>query len=225
MIYSPDHNFLLLKNKKVGGTSLEVPLSMVVPDNAIVTPRTDYHPDWLIKDEPEYPGYRPRNYENGFYNHMPYYEIAEKIEIALARTYVFVRHPYSSVLSHFFHRLYHINKEVFNWGALTKEEQTKLVDQYFNNELGWDWYSSSLQLYFDKYGKVIIDDFLYYEKGIESEINKVLPMHGIPTIKLDIKEKAFRPTDVRPRDVFEDRHLELIQANWAWEFDNLNYVR
>ena len=40
MIYSPDHKFLLLKNHKVGGTSLEVPVSMIVPENAIVTPKT-----------------------------------------------------------------------------------------------------------------------------------------------------------------------------------------
>ena len=56
MIYSPDHNFLLLKNIKVGGTSLEVELSQVLPNNAIVTPilpKNDKH--------------KPRNYA-GFRN-------------------------------------------------------------------------------------------------------------------------------------------------------------
>jgi len=80
MILSKDNNFLLLKNQKVGGTSLEISLSMVVPANSIVTPKTSDDPAWAIKDEKIYDGYIPRNY-NGFYNHMSYSEIKEKIDL------------------------------------------------------------------------------------------------------------------------------------------------
>ena len=90
MIYSPDHNFLMLKNSKVGGTSLEVELSKVLPENAIVT-----------KIDPPNSQHRPRNHK-GFYNHMPYLEASSILDLSNTKSYIFVRHPYDTVLSAFF---------------------------------------------------------------------------------------------------------------------------
>jgi hypothetical protein len=81
MIYSPDHNFLLLKNRKVGGSSLELVLSKILPENAIVTKltsptnTTDPVPTW----------HKERNYgeDNKFYHHIKYEE--------LKKVYRFVR--------------------------------------------------------------------------------------------------------------------------------------
>jgi hypothetical protein len=221
MIYSPDHNFLLLKNHKVGGTSLEVPLSMIVPDNAIVTPKTSDNPAWKL-DEPKIAGYKPRNYEIGFYNHIPYVDIANKLDLSKANAYVFVRHPYKAVLSDFFHRLYFIQKN-FIWNTLEKEERQNLVDRYFNDDLGWIWYRSSKNIYLHYDGSLAVKKILYYENGIEDEINAILPLHKLPKIQLKIKEKAFRPTNIAYTDVFDQTHLKMIQDSWQWEFENLGY--
>jgi len=221
MILSKDNNFLLLKNQKVGGTSLEIPLSMVVPANSIVTQKTSDDPAWALKDEKIYDGYIPRNY-NGFYNHMSYSEIKEKIDLTNVKSYVFVRNPYNAVTSHFFHRLYFIDKN-FQWNDLIKKEKDDLIDKYFNNELGWDWHKSNKSIYLSEKNEIQVDEFLFYEKGIESEINKILPKHNIKTIKITAQEKAFRPKNVMPEDVFSNRYLDLIYHEWAWEFKNLGY--
>ena len=221
MIYSPDHKFLLLKNHKVGGTSLEVPLSMIVPDNAVVTPKTSDDLAWKL-NEPEIAGYKPRNYEMGFYNHIPYVDIVNKINLNKVDAYVFVRHPYKAVLSDFFHRLYFIQKN-FIWNTLKKEEQQNLVDRYFNDDLGWTWYRSSKNIYLNYDGSLAVKKILYYENGIENEINSILPLHNLPTIQLKIREKAFRPTSILYNNVFNQNHLKLIQDSWQWEFENLGY--
>jgi hypothetical protein len=221
MIYSPDHNFLLLKNQKVGGTSLEVSLSMVLPNNAIVTPRTTSHPSWKI-EEKNYIGYNPRNYE-GFYNHISYSEIQNKIDLSNVTSYVFVRNPYSSVLSHFFHRLHIFNKGNETWSEITDKDKEILVDQYFNNELGWEWHRSNRHIYTSKDGNIQADRVLRYEDGVQKEINSVLPDHQIPQININIYEKSFRPKDLSVDQVFKDRHMEKIRLDWAWEFGNLGY--
>jgi hypothetical protein len=221
MIYSPDHNFLLLKNQKVGGTSLEVPLSMILPDNAIVTPRTTNDPAWKI-EEKEYVGYTPRNYE-GFYNHISYSKIKDKIDISDATSYVFVRNPYSAVLSHFFHRLHIFNKGNETWQDITDKEKETLVDQYFNNDLGWERHKSNRHIYTGKNGEIQVDRILRYENGVQEEINSVLPQHDIPKITIDIYEKSFRPKNTTPENVFKDRHTEIIRSEWSWEFENLGY--
>ncbi|WP_412552908.1 hypothetical protein [Shimia sp. MIT1388] len=64
-IISFKHNFIFIKTNKTAGTSIEVDLSRIAGDDAIVTPIF-----------PPEPGHSPRNFEdkNGeplYYNHMP----------------------------------------------------------------------------------------------------------------------------------------------------------
>ena len=66
MIYSQDHNFLLISNQKVAATSLEMELSKILPLNAIVTPLFPVRPD-----------HNPRNHKDIFYKHMGYSEIKQ----------------------------------------------------------------------------------------------------------------------------------------------------
>jgi hypothetical protein len=221
MIYSPDHNFLLLKNHKVGGTSLEVDLSMVLPDNAIVTPKTSNHPAWKLKVEKLYSGYNPRNYD-GFYNHISYSEVAEKIDLSDVKSYVFVRHPYDAVLSNFFHRAYFIEVSAI-WNKLNKKKQRHYVDLYFNDQLGWNWYRGSKEIYTSEDGIIQVTEILKYEDGIEPEINKILTKHSIKNIEIKAKEKAFRPDGIQFFDVFSEEDLKKIYDSWEWEFKNLGY--
>ncbi len=59
MIVSHEHRFIFVKTRKTAGTSLEVALSALAGDDAIVTP----------VDPPE-PGHRPRNWQ-GRFNPLP----------------------------------------------------------------------------------------------------------------------------------------------------------
>ena len=225
VIYSPDHNFLLLKNMKVGSTALEVALSMVLPDNAVVTPKTSRLPAWKIENDTEYDGYRPRNYKD-LRNHAPYDEIEKYFDLSNAKAYLFVRNPYDSVLSHFFHRLFLLNQKVFDWDATNQKEKNILLDKYFNNDLGWEWYEPFRRQYYDSKGNMIVNKFLFYEKGIENEINQILPLHEISTISLNnVKEKEFRPKHLKPKDVFREQDLDTIRKSWDWEFDFFKYER
>jgi len=220
VIYSPDHKFLLLKNHKVGGTSLEVPISMIVPENAIVTPKTSDDPAWKLKEELHYPGYNPRNY-NGFYNHISYSEISKEIDLSNVNSYIFIRNPFEIVLSNFFHRLYFIDMN-FKWNDLKNNEKNVLLDKYFKNELGWDWIKSTKDLYMSN-NKIQVTKFLRYEYGIENEINPVLIANGLPSIKLNLEEKRFKPKSISYKDVFLDKHLDIIYKEWQWEFKNFGY--
>lgn len=221
MIYSPDHRFLLLKNHKVGGTSLEVPVSMVVPENAIVTPKTSDDPEWKLKDEESYNGYSPRNYF-GFHNHMSYSEISNKIDLTNVKSYVFVRNPFNIVLSSFFHRLYFIDMNL-KWIKLNNNEKSFLIKEYFDDKLGAEWKRSTKKIYLSDNKNIQVTKFLRYESGIENEINPVLVENGLSAIKLNVNEKRFRPEGVKYFDVFSDQHLDIIYNEWQWEFKMFGY--
>jgi hypothetical protein len=221
MIYSKSNNFLLLKNQKVGGTSLEVVLSKIMPEDAVVTPRTSDDPAWAIKDEIQYPGYRPRNYKE-LYNHISYSEISKVIDLSNTKSYIFIRNPFDMVLSHFFHRL-KMQKIETSWNSLEKINKENLVDLYFNNQLGWEWLKSNKNIYTSNSGEIQVSEFLRYESGIEKEINKILPNHSLPKIKLDVYEKAFKPKDIKCLDVFNKKYIDIIKNEWWWELEYFRY--
>ena len=206
MIYSPDHNFLMLKNSKVGGTSLEVELSKVLPENAIVT-----------KINPPNSQHRPRNHK-GFYNHMSYSEINQKINLSNIKSYVVVRHPYTTILSDFFYRL-HLHNYLKNWSSYTVDEKNKKLENYFNNDM---FLKSTKYIYMDN-EKVQVDSFIKYELGIENQINDILLTHNIKNIKMNTFEKQYRPKECTVHNTFNKDHLNKIYEEWSWEFNMFGY--
>lgn len=224
MIYSPDHNFLLLKNRKVGGSSLELVLSKVLPENAIVTKltsptnTTDPVPTW----------HKERNYgeDNKFYHHIKYEEVKKYIDLSEVKSYVFVRNPYHSVLSAFFHRL-STSKILLNpseWNGLSSENKEKLVKDYFDSKIGnLPWYKGDKYIYLNSNNELLVDKVLYYENGIENEINPILKNHQIPEIQVDVNFLNHRPKEITYSEVFKEEHLDLIRNEWWWEFENLGY--
>jgi hypothetical protein len=224
MIYSPDHNFLLLKNRKVGGSSLELVLSRVLPKNAIVTKltsptnTTDPVPDW----------HKERNYgeDNRFYHHMKYEEVKKYIDLSEVKSYVFVRNPYHSVLSAFFHRLStsKILLKSSQWNSLSSENKKRLVKDYFDSKIGdLPWYKSDKYIYLNSNNELLVDKVLYYENGIENEINPILKNHQIPEIQIDVNFLNHRPKKITYNEIFKEEHLDLIRNEWWWEFENLGY--
>jgi hypothetical protein len=199
----------MIKNVKVGGTSLEVELSKVLPDNAIVT-----------TIQPKNINHFPRNYD-GFYNHMSYSEIKYKIHLDNVRSYVFVRNPYDIVLSDFFHNLF-IYK--IDYLKLDLKEKNKILDKYFFIEN--DDYSlikSTKRLYTSEENKLQVNKILRYEDGIQFGINPILVKHKIKQIDINTFEKSYRPKGINYKDIFSEDHLELIQKEWSWEFKEFGY--
>lgn len=199
MIYSPNHNFLLLKNYKVGSTSVEVELSKILPDNAIVTP---------IK--PENKNHIPRNYGK-FYNHIPYSEIESLIDLSGVKAYVFVRNPYDVVLSDLFY-----NYKLFN----NKSDIYEYRNFYMDNEM----LSGSKHIY-TKNNTIVVDKILKYENGLENEINPILNNHNIRNLNIKTFEKKFRPEEFNAYNFFSKKHLNKIYTFWEWEFTNLGYSK
>lgn len=186
---------------------MEVELSKILPKNAIVT-----------EIDPPNPEHIPRN-NSGFYNHICYSEIKQKINLKNIKSYVFVRHPYTTVLSDFF---FVLKLQGIDYLSLDQKDVSFLVDKYFS---GSNWLRSTGFIYRDNLNNSCVDEFLFYENGIENEINRILPMHNISPIKINTFEKQYRPKDVKYSDIFLNKHIDMINDSWSWEFENLGYER
>lgn len=208
MIFSKDHNFLFIKNMKVGSTSMEVELSKILPASAIVT---------FIN--PPNKEHRPRNWGK-FVNHTTFLEASLELDLKDVKSYTIVRHPYEVVLSDFFFR-----KEILsiNWATLSQNEKDMLVEKYFNNEFSnGPWIKSTKNIYTVN-NKIAVTDILRHELGLENEINRILPIHNLPKITMKTFEKAYRPEGTKYLDVFSKKHLGMIAGEWSWEFETLGY--
>lgn len=208
MIFCREHNLLFIKNMKVGSTSIEVELSKILPDSAIVT-----------KINPPNKDHRPRNFENIFH-HASWKEANELLDLSNVISYTMVRHPYEVVLSDFFFRH---ETRAKPWNSISKIEKERLVDNYFNGQfIHGNFLKSTKHLYtIDE--KIVVSDILRYELGVENEINRILPNHGLKTIKINTFEKSYRPKNVKYDEVFSRAQLDQIFEEWSWEFMNLGY--
>jgi hypothetical protein len=208
MIYSPDHKFLMLKNFKVGGTSLEVELSKVLPDNAIVT-----------KITPANTEHNPRN-DKEFYHHMSYSSVSSILDLSNTKSYIFVRNPYDTVLSMFF---YELKKKNIDWGSLDKTERDDILEKYFYKNIeDFSMIKSTKYMYCVK-NEIMVDKILRYELGIEDEINSVLFTHNIKNITMNTFEKQYRDKIYTVENTFKPKHIKKIQSEWSWEFNMFGY--
>jgi hypothetical protein len=208
MIYSPDHNFLMLKNSKVGGTSLEVELSKVLPQNAIVT-----------KIDPPNSQHRPRNHK-GFYNHISYSEVSSILDLSNTKSYIFVRHPYDTVLSAFF---YQVKLKNIDWENFNKTQKDNILNKYFFENVGGFSMLKSRKYLYSIDNDILVDKVLRYELGIENEINNVLLSHNIENINMNTFEKQYRDKKYTVENTFKLNHIHAIQSEWYWEFKMFGY--
>ena len=208
MIYSYDHDFLMIKNRKVGSSSTEAELSKVLPENAIVT---------LVM--PAIEGHIARNHI-GFYNHMAYSEIAKKIDLSKTTSAVFVRNPYRSVMSHMFYQINFLS--LYDEFMSSKENRSNIINMYFNDEIRAPWLKSSKNLYTTD-GNIDVTHVLKYEEGLAAGLNPVLESLGIPTLSFNTREKSHSPSGIEYQDIFTSDQMEMITDEWLWEFNNLGY--
>ena len=206
MIFSPENKFLMIKNYRVGSTSVEVELSKIFSEKAIVTPIL-----------PTNKNHNPRNH-NGFYNFIPYSEIKNKLDLTGVKVYTIIRNPYSVVLSDFFHKIKIQNINV-NLHSLNKKDIDQYLFYYFKNPM------KSTKFLYTEDGKVCIDDFLMYENGLEDELNRILSIHKINKVKIKTFEKQYKPKSINVKDIFSKNHINIINDLWSWEFDYFKYER
>lgn len=212
MILSQENKFLLIKNRKVGGTSLEVELSKILPDSAIVT-----------TINPPNKEHRPRNMGN-FLNHSSYSDVDRMFDLKDFGVYTIIRNPYEMVFSDFFFQKEvreNIRKSNDNWGS----DMNNLLNMYFDGKLRSGSILKSTRSLYTLNDNVMISKFIRHENGLESEINKILPDHGLPKIKILTNEKAYRPKNIHYSDMFTSKHIDAVCNEWSWEFDNLGYNR
>jgi len=235
VIYSPDNNFLLLKNYKVGGSSLELSLYNLVPENSTCTPM-------MPIDESQY-GHIPRNFIYGdtqLENHASYEEVCkvfgeEKIDNTISA--VFVRHPYEIITSWFFHKMREYwgvktNNDAdpfeygggYDWDALSGKQKDYLNYRFFYAREPEFYALNSTKWIYSSNGEILVDHILRYENGIENEINKILPMVGLPAITIPYKAKSdYKPQHISYKNMFGKQELETIQKEWSWEFETFGY--
>lgn len=206
MILSPKHKFLLIKNYKVGGTSLEVELSQIIKDSDAI----------FTKIDPPNQYHKIQN-DSGFYNHMSYLEIANKLGfdyINSLSSVVFVRNPFDVVLSHLY--------MAARWSGIS-DVTDQVVTDYFNGKLKLDrMLGIKTRRLYTIDNIVSVNNVLKYEDGLES-INKILSDVGIDNIKNIYKEKQYKPFDIKFNDIFTNSQLDIIRNDWSWEFESFGY--
>jgi hypothetical protein len=187
MIISHKHKFIFVKTVKTAGTSIEIFLSQHCGPLDVVTPIIPHV-------EPHY----PRNHQ-GYYNHMPAYEIRERVGLDIWNSYFkfcVERNPWEKTLS-----WYHMKK--------FREDNGLLLDRYLAGK--------EFPINYQKYtepsnpNQIIVDRVLYYEHLTE-HLGQVFAKLGIPFQgSLGVNAKSEYRIDRRPyQEVYTPEQAKLI---------------
>jgi hypothetical protein len=106
---------------------------------------------------------------------------------------------------------------------LSKLEKERFADYYFTGQFVNGSFMKSTKGLYTVDEKIMVSDILRHELGLENEINRILPNHGLQTIKINTFEKAYRPKNATYKEVFSTEQLRVIAEEWSWEFMNLGY--
>lgn len=186
-VISFQHNFIFIKTAKTAGTSIEVNLSAVAGDDAIVTP--------IIPPEP---GHVPRNHSGPdgtvlFYNHMSAAEIRARLGAQRFDgmfKFCVEREPVEKCIS-YFHML--------------RNSQAHNADGA--NRFDWDEFLARGELPTDvnRYaidGRCAVDRILRYD-ALPGALEDLMAGLGVPSFRLTARAKShYRDTClIRPEDV------------------------
>lgn len=173
MIVGHTHRFIFIKTVKTAGTSIEVELSQIVEEEAIVTPI--YPPN---------ENHKPRNYKlddgRKFYNHMPATEVSVylgKERFASYFKFCVEREPVDKCISHFSMRKnspYHNETTKHKtWFDYVKEKK----------------FPVDAKKYLSKTGNLLVDRIIRYE-NLPEEMDKLCEQLGIAKLALKTREKS-----------------------------------
>ena len=212
MIASYSHNFIFLKTRKVGGTSLEIVLSSWCRDRDICSPV-------LPEDEElrQQMGGSARNFSDAegkvrFYHHMPAGEVKAELPDLWSQAFKFSvdRHPYEKVVSRAW---WNIGRRNGNPDAELGPEIEKAIRRrsYLNHSI----YMID--------GRLAVDELWPYEQMWE-RLRELAGRLGLPAPVEQPRAKAQYRRDRTPaREALSVEQRERIYRDARVEFDLLGY--
>jgi hypothetical protein len=213
MIASFTHDFIFIKTRKVGGTSLEIVLSSWCGGQDICSPIT-------AGDEAIRTAYGGRAMNNQapdgslrFYNHMPATEVAEALPDLWSRAFKFTvdRHPYEKVISRAW---WNIGRRGRPEAELSPEIEQAIESRSYLN----------CPLYTDG-GKLLVDEVWRYE-DMWGRLDALAARLGLPAPKALPQAKGHHRKDRRPaREVLTQAQRDRIYEDGRFEFELLGYER
>lgn len=201
-IVSFRHQFIFVKTRKTGGTSIEVELSQRIEHEAIVTP--------ILPPEP---GHNPRNFRRGlfrkdYFNHMPARDIRAflgKAQFDGMYKVCVEREPVSKCISHF-HMLRN-SSDHRHKGA---------------QDMSWEAYCEvgdfpiDLDIYGEARGKrhvLLVDGVIPYET-LEEGLSEACSHVGIEPFRIEARAKSGYSAKklVRTEDVTDEQRIRIYDA-------------
>ena len=239
MIISHKYKFIYIRPTKVAGTSIQVNLAKQCADDDIVTSVSGYNK----KSDKDTFVIIPRNNE-GYYGHMPPYQIKEHIGKSVWDEYfkfTIVRNPYDLAVSRYFWNWSRPKKKITK--EITKNKikihmvqpssYIRLIKKCFSNKNKtfadtikyFDKQWKNTKYYFYDNGNPICDFYIRYE-NLDEDYKKVCEKLGIPYEKLPrikVKQRTEKKhystyyTDKAKKRVSKIFRKEIIYFNYKFE--------
>lgn len=213
MIASFTHNFIFVKGRKVGGTSLEIVLSSWCsgPDICSLMTKEDQK---LRRDY----GGRARNFrgpdgKERFFNHMTAEEIRNELPELWDKAFKFTveRHPYEKVVSRAW---WEIGRREASDDELNSEIEKAIESGTYIN---YPYYSSKQ--------RILVDEVWRYEM-MWDRLRIFAARWGLPAPDDPPRAKGNYRKDRRPaREVLTQDQRDRIYANARVEFELLGFKR
>lgn len=241
MIISHKYKFIFLKPRKVAGTSLEIALAKHCGDEDIITPITNYSEfsDSAFYNQPI------KNYEEGYYNHMPPSEIKEKIGKDIWNKYfkfTVIRNPWDQQVSLFTWRktvrrqsekfrkrpLSLYVKKILNprsYFIFCKKILKRIIfkNGYFLNRIqNASQADNNTKFYFDTFENQVCDFYIRYE-NLEEDYHKVCNKLGIPYEKLPLTKDKHRDHDKHYSDYYDDNTEFIVAEKFKKEIEYFSF--
>ena len=212
MIASRSHNFIFIKTRKTGSTSLEIVLSSWCTGRDICTPISAE--DELVRQR--YGG-AARNHlglwgRPKFYNHMPARQVRLKLPLLWrrARTFAVERHPYEKVVSLAWFQL---AQRGMDGGQIREEIDGVIAEKLYLNHPLYAWK-----------GRLLVDEVWEYSvawaklQEMASSLDLLLPPE-LPRAKSRFRQ------DHRPaREILSKQQRAAIRDDAQFEFDLMDYL-
>jgi hypothetical protein len=221
MLLSRKHNFIFLKTKKTGGSSLEMCFSQHMRDrHDIITP--------LTSDEEEVRAtykIRAKNYakpgkdkntlnyrETQFWHHMSASQIKEQLPADVWDKCLKItaeRHPYEKALS-------------LAWYNFPRQDRFSTFSMWLDDVVEVGFYENWSIYSID--GKNIADMVIRFEHLLE-DTNKTLRLLKLPAVeKLPLAKTFYRKDPRTAEEILTAHHKKRIQEVCAKEFEYFGYA-
>lgn len=212
MIASFSHNFIFVKTRKVGGTSLEIVLSSWCSGRDICTPIPPNDEAIRARFGGTARNYRGSGGRLAFFNHMPATFIRAALPKTWLRAFKFAvdRHPYEKVVSRAWW-------EVGRRGGSPEAELAAEIDRTIANRT-----YVNFPLYCHR-GQVIVDEVWRYEEMWE-RLAGLADRLGLAVPEAPPRAKAGHRRDQRPaHEILSRDQRRRIAEDARIEFELLGY--